>query len=104
MIHRSKGRPPGAAIDHIDGALMGRRTSARLAIGAGILWTSAADVLNHGRNKGAGETVKPIEEEGALVTVAVPAQDQIHAVSLQDWNDILSHPDKVLFGGIIGIM
>ena len=43
-----------------------------------------------------------IEQIGTLIRVAVPAEDQVHAVGLEDRQEVLAHFDQLKFG--VGIM
>src|ERR1051325_5146032 len=78
----------GHSVDHSLAQLI-------LAIGAAPVFATIARIDLHGIVERAGETVMAIEQIGPLQRMAVPAEHQVHAMTLQDRHDILPNLNQL---------
>src|SRR5207237_9939359 len=74
----------------------------RLQVGAGAIFTAIAWVKLHRRRKGARKSIVAIKKKRPFVIMAVPGEDQIDSVALQNRKRVLPHFDQSAVG--VGIM
>ena len=81
--------------DGIDCAGMG---PVGLDIGTVAIEPATAAIYLHRLRKRIRTAIVAVEEKGALVDMAVPAQNQIHSVCFQDRQGVLPHLDQACIG------
>src|SRR5689334_20532813 len=67
---------------------------------------STAGIQNHAGSQTRGRSVMPMEQEGPLIRMTMPCQDEIHAISVDDWKNVFTHLCQLKIEpiGIVGIM
>src|SRR4026208_99210 len=90
MIQGTAGRLPRTARHDVDGA---DRTG--LPVGASVILAATVAIENHFGCEGGGDVAVAVDEEGPFVAMAVAAQHEVHAVGLEEWQDVLAHLPKL---------
>src|SRR5438876_3568195 len=98
MIQQAATRVAGASRHRVHGTLVRSRAFRRLLVGAGPRGLPVPAVQDHAGDERVGGAVVAIDEEGALVGMAMAGQNEIDTTLLENGQGVLPHLDELRLG------